>query len=236
MVFLSLSHLYPAGVSRASLCKIWSPTPSMNLPFASTLTSSPARGAPWSIRLLSLKVGIKSFCIVLLCLFCLFTLPFYPSCTAPTRPPSNIKVTLIEADTALVSWKLPDEPNVAVTRYTILYASRNAWIAGEWKVLQREGRKENGRMCTLVGVHWRGTLSIVITSCLISSSCDHRIDLCLWPVKRSNVTTSNAVFVILYMRSAAIFPALIELVCGYDPAWSHVILCTHKDLKQSITV
>ncbi|XP_037551981.1 protogenin A [Nematolebias whitei] len=58
---------------------------------------------------------------------------------APTRPPSNIKVTLIEADTALVSWKLPDEPNVAVTRYTILYASRNAWIAGEWKVLQREG-------------------------------------------------------------------------------------------------
>ncbi|XP_022068672.2 protogenin A [Acanthochromis polyacanthus] len=58
---------------------------------------------------------------------------------APTLPPSNVKVTLIEEDTALISWKLPDEPNVAVTHYTILYASRNAWIAGEWQVLQREG-------------------------------------------------------------------------------------------------
>ncbi|XP_030578198.1 protogenin A [Archocentrus centrarchus] len=58
---------------------------------------------------------------------------------APTRPPSNIKVTLIEEDTALVSWKLPEEPNVPVTRYTILYASRNAWIAGEWQVMEREG-------------------------------------------------------------------------------------------------
>uniref|UniRef100_A0A8C6WVU2 Protogenin n=1 Tax=Neogobius melanostomus TaxID=47308 RepID=A0A8C6WVU2_9GOBI len=58
---------------------------------------------------------------------------------APTMPPSNIKVTLIEEDTALVSWKSPDEPNVAVTRYTILYASRTEWIAGHWQVLQREG-------------------------------------------------------------------------------------------------
>uniref|UniRef100_A0A3Q2CPY8 Protogenin n=1 Tax=Cyprinodon variegatus TaxID=28743 RepID=A0A3Q2CPY8_CYPVA len=58
---------------------------------------------------------------------------------APTLPPSNIKVTLIDEDTALVSWKLPDEPNVAVSHYTILYASRNAWIAGKWQVLQREG-------------------------------------------------------------------------------------------------
>uniref|UniRef100_M4AIM4 Protogenin n=1 Tax=Xiphophorus maculatus TaxID=8083 RepID=M4AIM4_XIPMA len=58
---------------------------------------------------------------------------------APTLPPSNIKVTLIEEDTALVSWKLPDEPNVAVTHYTILYASQNAWIAGKWQILQREG-------------------------------------------------------------------------------------------------
>lgn len=48
-------------------------------------------------------------------------------------------MTLIEGDTALVSWKLPDEPNLAVTRYTILYASRKAWVAGEWKILQREG-------------------------------------------------------------------------------------------------
>ncbi|KAM6943598.1 protogenin A [Xenentodon cancila] len=58
---------------------------------------------------------------------------------APTRPPSSIKVNLIDEDTALVSWKHPDEPNVAVTHYTILYASRSAWIAGKWQVLQREG-------------------------------------------------------------------------------------------------
>lgn len=43
-----------------------------------------------------------------------------------------------------MSWKLPDEPNVAVTHYTILYASKNAWLAGEWQVLQREGKKEQG--------------------------------------------------------------------------------------------
>ncbi|KAF7660585.1 hypothetical protein LDENG_00279200 [Lucifuga dentata] len=58
---------------------------------------------------------------------------------APTLPPSSVKLTLIEEDTALVSWKPPDEPNLAVTHYTILYASRNAWVAGEWQVLQREG-------------------------------------------------------------------------------------------------
>ncbi|XP_042345387.1 protogenin A-like [Plectropomus leopardus] len=58
---------------------------------------------------------------------------------APTQPPSSVKVTLIEEDTALISWKPPDEPSVAVTHYTILYASRKAWIAGEWQVLQREG-------------------------------------------------------------------------------------------------
>ncbi|XP_019907499.3 protogenin A isoform X2 [Esox lucius] len=58
---------------------------------------------------------------------------------APTMPPSGVKVTMIEDDTALVSWKHPDEPNLAVTRYTILYASRKAWVAGEWQVLQKEG-------------------------------------------------------------------------------------------------
>ncbi|XP_053090690.1 protogenin A isoform X2 [Pangasianodon hypophthalmus] len=57
----------------------------------------------------------------------------------PALPPAGVKVTLIEGDTALVSWKAPDEPNVAVTRYTILYASRKAWLAGEWQILQREG-------------------------------------------------------------------------------------------------
>ncbi|KAJ8343544.1 hypothetical protein SKAU_G00308730 [Synaphobranchus kaupii] len=45
---------------------------------------------------------------------------------APSQPPWGVKVTLIEDDTALVSWKQPEEPNLAVTRYTILYASRKA--------------------------------------------------------------------------------------------------------------
>ncbi|XP_016308038.1 protogenin A [Sinocyclocheilus anshuiensis] len=58
---------------------------------------------------------------------------------APTRAPVGVKVTLIEGDTALVSWKPPDELSIAVTRYTILYASRRAWAAGEWQILQREG-------------------------------------------------------------------------------------------------
>lgn len=54
----------------------------------------------------------------------------------------GVKVTLIEDDTALVSWKPPDGPETVVTRYTILYASRKAWIAGEWQVLHREGECE----------------------------------------------------------------------------------------------
>ncbi|XP_049980373.1 protogenin [Alexandromys fortis] len=58
---------------------------------------------------------------------------------APTGPPVGVKVTLIEDGTALVSWKPPDGPETVVTRYTILYASRKAWIAGEWQVLHREG-------------------------------------------------------------------------------------------------
>uniref|UniRef100_A0A4W4DPI8 Protogenin n=1 Tax=Electrophorus electricus TaxID=8005 RepID=A0A4W4DPI8_ELEEL len=58
---------------------------------------------------------------------------------APATPPTGVKVTLIEGDTALVSWKPPNEANVAVTRYTILYASRKAWVTGQWQILQREG-------------------------------------------------------------------------------------------------
>ncbi|XP_029431364.1 protogenin isoform X2 [Rhinatrema bivittatum] len=58
---------------------------------------------------------------------------------APASPPVGIKVTLIEDDTALVSWKPPEDLETVVTRYTILYASRKAWIAGEWQVLHREG-------------------------------------------------------------------------------------------------
>nr|XP_045757682.1 protogenin [Mirounga angustirostris] len=62
---------------------------------------------------------------------------------APAGPPIGVKVTLIEDDTALVSWKPPDGPETVVTRYTILYASRKAWIAGEWQVLHREGKYEH---------------------------------------------------------------------------------------------
>ncbi|XP_023579823.1 protogenin [Octodon degus] len=58
---------------------------------------------------------------------------------APAGPPVGVKVTLIEDDTALVSWKPPDGPETVVTRYTILYAPRQAWIAGEWQVLHRGG-------------------------------------------------------------------------------------------------
>lgn len=65
---------------------------------------------------------------------------FLHVCTAPAGPPVGVKVTLIEDDTALVSWKPPDGPETVVTRYTILYASRKAWIAGEWQVLHREGK------------------------------------------------------------------------------------------------
>ncbi|XP_015264644.1 PREDICTED: protogenin [Gekko japonicus] len=58
---------------------------------------------------------------------------------APSAPPLGVKVTLIEEDTALVSWKPPDGERTVVSRYTILYASRKAWIAGDWQVLHREG-------------------------------------------------------------------------------------------------
>lgn len=60
-------------------------------------------------------------------------------CAAPQQPPSGVRVTLIEDDTALVSWREPAEPNVVVTRYNILYASQKAWLAGRWQIMQREG-------------------------------------------------------------------------------------------------
>ncbi|KAE8617666.1 hypothetical protein XENTR_v10009156 [Xenopus tropicalis] len=58
---------------------------------------------------------------------------------APPRPPVGVKVTLIEENTALVSWKPPEELDSAVTSYTILYTSRKSWIAGEWQIMHREG-------------------------------------------------------------------------------------------------
>ncbi|XP_034540966.1 protogenin B-like [Notolabrus celidotus] len=58
---------------------------------------------------------------------------------APSQPPAGVRITLIEDDTALVSWREPTEANVVVTHYTILYASQKAWISGHWQILQREG-------------------------------------------------------------------------------------------------
>lgn len=59
--------------------------------------------------------------------------------TAPSQPPTGVRVTLIEDDTALVSWTEPAEPNVAVTHYTIMYATQKAWMSGRWQKMQREG-------------------------------------------------------------------------------------------------
>ncbi|KAM8972260.1 protogenin [Pelodytes ibericus] len=58
---------------------------------------------------------------------------------APSSPPVGVKVTLIEENTALISWKPPENMDTTVTRYTILYASRKAWIGGEWQIMHREG-------------------------------------------------------------------------------------------------
>ncbi|XP_020514611.2 protogenin B-like [Labrus bergylta] len=58
---------------------------------------------------------------------------------APSQPPAGVRVTVIEDDTALVSWREPTETNVVVTHYTILYASQKAWLSGHWQILQREG-------------------------------------------------------------------------------------------------
>ncbi|KAM4572442.1 LOW QUALITY PROTEIN: protogenin B-like [Odontesthes bonariensis] len=58
---------------------------------------------------------------------------------APGQQPAGVRVTLIEDDTALVSWREPTEPNVIITHYTILYASQKAWMAGHWQKIQREG-------------------------------------------------------------------------------------------------
>lgn len=71
-------------------------------------------------------------------------------CTAPSQSPAGVRVTLIEDDTALVSWREPTEPNVAVTHYTILYASQTAWLAGHWQIMQREGESCIGLCCLML--------------------------------------------------------------------------------------
>ncbi|XP_072291432.1 protogenin B-like [Eucyclogobius newberryi] len=59
--------------------------------------------------------------------------------SVPSHPPAAVRVTLIEDDTALVSWREPPEPNIVVTHYTIMYASQKSWLAGNWQIIQREG-------------------------------------------------------------------------------------------------
>ncbi|KAJ0029354.1 hypothetical protein NQD34_004351 [Periophthalmus magnuspinnatus] len=59
--------------------------------------------------------------------------------SVPNHPPAAVRVTLIEDDTALVSWREPPEPNIVVTHYTIMYASQKSWLAGNWQIVQREG-------------------------------------------------------------------------------------------------
>ncbi|XP_055011676.1 protogenin B [Boleophthalmus pectinirostris] len=59
--------------------------------------------------------------------------------SVPSHPPAAVRVTLIEDDTALVSWREPPEPNIVVTHYTIMYASQKSWLAGNWQIVQREG-------------------------------------------------------------------------------------------------
>uniref|UniRef100_A0A3P9PJB6 Protogenin homolog b (Gallus gallus) n=1 Tax=Poecilia reticulata TaxID=8081 RepID=A0A3P9PJB6_POERE len=63
---------------------------------------------------------------------------YHQTLPAPSRPPAGVRVTLIEDDTALVSWTEPTEPNLVVTHYTILYASQQAWMSGHWQRIQRE--------------------------------------------------------------------------------------------------
>ncbi|KAG7281018.1 hypothetical protein CRUP_016650 [Coryphaenoides rupestris] len=58
---------------------------------------------------------------------------------APTQPPLAVRMTMIEDDTVLVSWRAPEDPRVVVTHYTLLYASQKSWLAGRWKILQRDG-------------------------------------------------------------------------------------------------
>ncbi|XP_030223165.1 protogenin B [Gadus morhua] len=58
---------------------------------------------------------------------------------APTQPPLAVRMTLIEDDTVLVSWREPADPLLVVTHYTLLYASQKGWLAGRWMILQRDG-------------------------------------------------------------------------------------------------
>ncbi|KAJ1180819.1 hypothetical protein NDU88_006034 [Pleurodeles waltl] len=58
---------------------------------------------------------------------------------APRSPPMAVKVTLIEEGTALAAWKPPEGLEMSVTGYTILYASKKAWLGGEWQVLHIDG-------------------------------------------------------------------------------------------------
>lgn len=58
---------------------------------------------------------------------------------APRSPPVSVKVTLIEENTALVSWKPPEDMGSSVTQYTIFYASSKDSAAGKWQNMHRDG-------------------------------------------------------------------------------------------------
>lgn len=88
---------------------------------------------------------------------------FFP---APLLPPMAVRVTLIEDDTALVSWREPEQPNLTVTHYTVHYVSQSARLAAAWKVLQREGVPVNILFC----------YQVVFGGCTGLSACSR----CMW--------------------------------------------------------
>ena len=136
--------------------RIWIPTLAMSLLCVSMWTRCRAPGVLFfTTRRCQQVINYCNIILLWLCCFlCILPFPtriiayllvvlFIVSVislrAAPSQPPAGLRVTLIEDDIALVSWREPTEPNVVVTRYTILYASQKAWMAGRWQILQREG-------------------------------------------------------------------------------------------------
>ncbi|XP_016104344.1 protogenin B [Sinocyclocheilus grahami] len=102
---------------------------------------------------------------------------------APSSPPRSVRVSLIEDDTALVSWKQPDQPDLSVTHYTVLYASQSSWLAGEWQVLQREAFIDG-----LYHMDEKSVTGIIVGVC-IALSC---IFLCIFILLTKSTTQKSA--------------------------------------------
>lgn len=81
----------------------------------------------------------------------------------PSQPPAGVRVTLIEDDTVLVSWREPTEPNVVITHYTIMYASQKSWLTGHWQILQREGEKFEFKHSYVISVVLLKVLCMIFT-------------------------------------------------------------------------